>query len=653
MDPYDPTSVLFTKIKSLDPENVSKIMGYLLIHDPDKRDLMRLAFGPETLLQSFVFKAKTDLGLLSSTLASTVTPPSPSPLNPISRPSTSGSTSAGNPLTHTSPGVIGDGFLDSSSSWSVNSPKSSPFLSYDNIRAGGSVLGPPKTGGSADDTGGAGDCLDEHRMNDYLSFLNDSSSKTEEVVDPSSHFGYSLNNGDAQLHRRSFSASDACSGSEEGGFDMGYKHCLYYSRGFCKNGDNCKFLHGGFGDNVDVNEGLLCSPGKLEYLYQQSHEDIMRLRASQQQRLAAAQFMAGVSQFPFGKGLNFLLHPQNDHRVPALMMCEEGYRHGAGRFARNDVLGMVLADRSNSASRQIYLTFPAESTFKDEDVSNYFSIFGPVQDVRIPYQQKRMFGFVTFHHPETVKHILARGNPHFICDSRVLVKPYKEKGKVPDKRQQHLQQQQMERGNFSPSSPLGIDAREPYEFHLGAKIACNNTPEMLLRRKLEEQADLQQAIELHRRRFMNLQLPELKREYIHHHQCSHSVGSPLYPSATANQNVLPSVRINQEGLEEACSDSSAATDPTITVTAKEQIQAEENSGRVNDNDCGNSQEGSFVHEKNEGGSLEHVLPDNLFPPMQSIKNHHTALVEVKENTTTSSTSSSSGKPITSDERVSP
>jgi len=53
--------------------------------------------------------------------------------------------------------------------------------------------------------------------------------------------------------------------------------------------------------------------------------------------------------------------------------------------------------------------------------------------VRIPYQQKRMFGFVTFVYPETVKLILAKGNPHFICDARVLVKPYKEKSKVPDK----------------------------------------------------------------------------------------------------------------------------------------------------------------------------------------------------------------------------
>ena len=61
------------------------------------------------------------------------------------------------------------------------------------------------------------------------------------------------------------------------------------------------------------------------------------------------------------------------------------------------------------------------------------SIFGPVQDVRIPYQQKRMFGFVTFVYSDTVKLILAKGNPHFVCDARVLVKPYREKGKFPDK----------------------------------------------------------------------------------------------------------------------------------------------------------------------------------------------------------------------------
>ncbi|XP_057789784.1 zinc finger CCCH domain-containing protein 23-like [Salvia miltiorrhiza] len=104
---------------------------------------------------------------------------------------------------------------------------------------------------------------------------------------------------------------------------------------------------------------------------------------------------------------------------------------------------------NNPGSRQIYLTFPADSTFKEEDVSTYFSNFGPVQDVRIPYQQKRMFEFVTFDFSETVKPILAKGNPHFLCDARVLVKPYKEKGKIPDK---HRKQQQ-----DLASSPTGTD----------------------------------------------------------------------------------------------------------------------------------------------------------------------------------------------------
>jgi len=59
-----------------------------------------------------------------------------------------------------------------------------------------------------------------------------------------------------------------------------------------------------------------------------------------------------------------------------------------------------------------------------------FSTFGTVEDVRIPCQQKRMFGFVTFASANTVRTVLAKGNPHFVCGSRVLVKPYREKSKL-------------------------------------------------------------------------------------------------------------------------------------------------------------------------------------------------------------------------------
>jgi hypothetical protein len=56
------------------------------------------------------------------------------------------------------------------------------------------------------------------------------------------------------------------------------------------------------------------------------------------------------------------------------MMNEDLHKFGRSRLERNDFslnnLGMM-----NPASRQIYLTFPADSTFREEDVSNYFRFF--------------------------------------------------------------------------------------------------------------------------------------------------------------------------------------------------------------------------------------------------------------------------------------
>jgi hypothetical protein len=50
--------------------------------------------------------------------------------------------------------------------------------------------------------------------------------------------------------------------------------------------------------------------------------------------------------------------------VAALMMGEDMHKFARSRLDRNDLI--------NPASRQIYLTFPADSTFREEDVSNYF-----------------------------------------------------------------------------------------------------------------------------------------------------------------------------------------------------------------------------------------------------------------------------------------
>ncbi|XP_061958318.1 zinc finger CCCH domain-containing protein 55-like isoform X1 [Populus nigra] len=620
MDTHEITNILLTKLKSLDPENASRIMGFILIQDPTEKDLLRLAFGPETLLQNVVFKAKIHLGLSTNTLS---TPSSPSPLNPIARPCNNT-----NPFPQSSPRITNNGsFLDFSKNpspnpWSVHglpnnsdskssiSPKSSPFLSYDNIRSG-SVLVPPfsRNGGNGGGvcSNNSADFLGEYQSDDHLSFFDDPSSKNEDFMDQRVQLGgYSVANGDVHLHRRRFSESDACSGAEDGGFGLRYRQCLYFARGFCKNGESCKFGHGDENmAEVNVGGALVSSPREMEELYLQQQEEMMKRKAVQQQQEEMMKMKAVQQQqqqrLAYNKHMSFLLLQQNEaERFGAAMMGDEFYKFGRTRGGRNDFLAMGMAEKANSASRQIYLTFPADSSFKDEDVSNYFSSFGPVQDVRIPYQQKRMFGFVTFVYPETVKEILAKGNPHYICESRVLVKPYKEKGKVANRTQQLL-----ERGGFSPaSSPSGFDPRELCDLHLGARMLYN-TPEMMLRRKLEEQAELQQAIELQGRRLINLQLPDLRGDHAHHHQHSLSVGAPIslptHHTPINQTDILTSDGKNEITLEDN-GNCSGASKSTLVPVAAENLQDEVNAACIQNNDTVNCKVESFT--ESHGSNLE-------------------------------------------------
>ena len=80
-----------------------------------------------------------------------------------------------------------------------------------------------------------------------------------------------------------------------------------------------------------------------------------------------------------------------------------------------------------------------------------------------------------------------------------------------------------------------------------------NAQDILLRRKLEQQAELQQAIELQGRRLMNLQLPEFKNDRLHHHQRSLSVGASVHlpqSLSLSSQNAnLPFDTIKQEITE--------------------------------------------------------------------------------------------------------
>lgn len=698
MDAYEATRIVFSRIQNLDPENASKVMGLLLIQDHGEKEMIRLAFGPEALVHSVILKARKELGLMSNSPPTPSTPPSPSPFlsnsnnNPvaISRQNSGNSRLMGNggsginipsPLSIPNPSSV-----SSPTSWSasVYSDYQNPdeIISPNNGISNFSGLGSSSSAMNSSPfygSGGGSDLIDEFQLQDQLSFLNDGSptlgSKNPELFYPQQDLGSTPgwvdpNWGGAAVnglpHRRSCSVNDICLGADDPSSGFGWKPCLYFARGYCKNGTSCRFLHGGLPDPAALvgNDGanLVGSPSKLDMMEQ--CQELLRSKSAQQQRLAAASQLMASASFPYSaaaanKCMNFLLQQQqNDTQraAAALMMGDDIHKFGRSRLERNHFPMNGAADMLNPGSRQIYLTFPADSTFREEDVSNYFSIYGPVQDVRIPYQQKRMFGFVTFVYPETVKLILAKGNPHFVCDARVLVKPYKEKGKVPDKYRK--QQPQVERGEFSAcGSPTGLEARDPYDVQIGPRMFYN-TQDMLWRRKLEEQADLQQALELQNRRLMSLQLLDVKKH--HHHRALSTGGVPIpppnhSPNLFSQPLVHPFDPTSPEMSEENGSSSAAviSADATTDQQLQQTVNGTTDSNREKGNgENGNGKESPPVDEAKLPESLEHNLPDSPFASPTKAAGDYVSTFsnpsgEAEKNAATISASSSANNLITS------
>ncbi|KAF9665638.1 hypothetical protein SADUNF_Sadunf16G0143800 [Salix dunnii] len=591
MDSYEAANRVFLRIQNLEPENASKIMGYLLLQDYGEKEMVRVAVGPETLLHNLILHAKTQLGFPTNKTSS-------SPFITSSRPSS---------LSIRSPRITSNNGFDitnasspSTNSWHFSSPDPISPLSHAGAVNGDSYINVSSTPFQStislsnafpysNSNSSASDLVDEYELQDRFSFLNDS--RKDDLFDPRVESTISPTEyGDNGLNKRSFSVPDTCVGSEDSSSGFGWKPCLYFSTGFCKNGSGCRFVHGVSADSAVI----VGSPGEL-HEFEQCLQILRSKAAAQQKKLAAAsQFMVGANFLHHNESLDFLHQQQNDSQrsaaVAALMMGDE--LHKSGRIRPE-----------------------TDSTFREEDVSNYFSIYGPVQDVRIPYQQKRMFGFVAFVFAETVKLILAKGNPHFVCDSRVLVKPYKEKGKVPDKK--HHQRQQIEREGYSACpSPSRINSREPFDLHLGGARMFYNTQE-LLRRKLKEEADIQQAIELQGRRLLNLQLLDLKNNncqhrYLHGLLTGPSIPSPPILHCPNNETLFfPVDDIDQDvprgngGNPDATFDQNAVSD----VDKEGSPACDHNDGNSNNRDKEekSNNEESYLHE-----NLEHILPANLF-----------------------------------------
>ncbi|XVF81462.1 hypothetical protein PTKIN_Ptkin15bG0157300 [Pterospermum kingtungense] len=528
MDFTESTKVVYNRILQLEPENVSKIIGYLLLQDHGDRDMIRLAFGPDTLLHSLIHKAKSELSLNKAAVSVPISPSQVTPKTVTDLPVQ---------FTPYSPAL----------SRAVSAPVT--------IRAPASPFWDPQVG------------ADHHHVNN-LEFVppgySDAAVAEDYCIQNQIHF---LNNGD-QLESANSVGSEFLSNYYYSEPVLGartsrrspslpefpVKICHYFNKGFCKHGNNCRYFHGHptpesfsqlFGPNSNEvgNDDHVLSPGSLEKLEFELTELLKARRGlpvsiaslpmlyyerygrtlqaegylTESQRHGKAGYSLTKLLARLKNSIRLIDRPHGQHSV---ILAEDAPKYMEYAGERSDPGGIV------AGSRQIYLTFPAESTFTEQDVSNYFNKFGPVQDVRIPCQQKRMFGFVTFVYAETVRQILAKGNPHFVCGARVLVKPYREKSRLVDRKYTEKVQHPM---YYSPHFMDG-----DLELQSMPRI-CDNS--RLSRKQLME--DHEQALEFERRRFAELQLLH-KPHMTNHSYFGCSMDELKHVDACADQADFPS-----------------------------------------------------------------------------------------------------------------
>ena len=301
MDNNEATSTVLSRIKSLDPENGSKIVGYLLIKEIGEKEMIRLAFGPENHLISLINQVKAEMAAAANT-------PSASPFIPIANPNRP------NPFAQSSPRIIvpNNGFMSPSSPSSpwFHSPKqgaSASSLSYAAVVNGAAGNNSPSPFASPSNPSFVSPFF--QNGDDEALFLEDGGKNmdfTDPIVSPGGRsdsmlfpFGNCSENHPQFLHRRSVSVNDVFLGQSDesssnvlgGGF--GWKPCMYFAKGFCKNGGGCKFVHGGFGG--DSPDG---SP-KFD-----GFDELMRMKAIQHQRMA----MAAGAPMPFNNRCMSLLN---------------------------------------------------------------------------------------------------------------------------------------------------------------------------------------------------------------------------------------------------------------------------------------------------------------------------------------------------------
>ncbi|KAH7422189.1 hypothetical protein KP509_13G095300 [Ceratopteris richardii] len=594
METYEATRLVYSRLQAIDPECASKVIGYLLLKDEGDQELVRLAFSHDSVLAATVTKVKKELGL-SSRNHNILHPATGQHVSTSSfhlASATSGSLPISNDFNNIN--QYSSEHPDRVSLHPLDLPS---FNGLDNnhaqLRYNSRYPLQDAHIPSLDrfpDLYFRGDM----QLADQLSFLNDhhdSSYFGTEGVQPDALSVLNKlgpDNFHPRFTGRRFSTSDLpMSPDSFSSSSSAWKPCLYFARGFCKHGSNCKFLH----NNMAPDSGFPSSPNNGQ---NDSGSDdgipsgtLERLEYELQELLRGRKAPVSIASLPqlyyerFGKTLQaegYLTESQRHgkagysltkllarlknsvtlidrpHGQHAVVLAEDAVKFNAYRGEK---------DEMNSGSRQIYLTFPADSAFTEDDVSAYFRVYGPVQDVRIPFQQKRMFGFVTFVYPETVKIILAKGNPHYICGARVLVKPYKEKGK-------HADRKVADRDYLRFMAGQTLDYRA-YEGMAGGFFGPRFFVEHdAIRKQLEEQDFI---IEMERRRLAELHLQKQRRQHLYMQQeqassfseaGSSSPPIALPPSSSSNHSESSSLLQTSEANTFSREESIGITDSMST-----------------------------------------------------------------------------------------
>ncbi|CAN1290557.1 Zinc finger CCCH domain-containing protein 18 [Linum perenne] len=461
MECSDPAKVVFNRIKEMEPANATKIVGYLLLQDRVDQEMMKLAMGPDSAILQVIHKAKSHLPQLSSSLTTNSSHShshSHSPPIPIPHVSIDSPFSPFSPRTYPSPPTRLPRFWDSSE-------PGSGFLTdrFNNERFSSRMLPPPPP---------------PRRYSNPNMNLNSGAVKT-------------------------------CN--------------YYYNKGYCKHGSTCRFSHGRTYTHHHHHHQLSFDSDDHIYSLERLEVEIVELLKSRKGSPVSIASLPMMYYERYGKVLQadgYLTESQR-HGKPGYSLTKLLARlsntirlidrpHGQHAvILAEDAPNYPPADRNDpgpivTGSRQIYLTFPADSTFVEDDVSNYFSAFGGVADVRIPCQHKRMFGFVTFESSDTVRMVLAKGNPHYVCGARVLVKPYREKSKFGDRK---YNERTDHWGYYNNNHPHYSDSdAELYSMQLGYE-----TSRMLRKQQLIEEQEHnnnnndQSYVELERRRLEQLQ----------------------------------------------------------------------------------------------------------------------------------------------------